>query len=203
MHSDGSYITRLTTTNYHDERPSWSPDGSKIAFESSREDVPGNAEIYVMNADGTNQTRLTNSSDVARLRFEFGGGQSVFVDRNSNTSPHWSPDGTKIAFVMYRGVQEDCDRECLLTTQTLWEIYVMDADGSNETRLTDSSSVSDTGDRRNSNPRWSPDGSKIIFDSNRDHGGDVYVMDADGSNQTRLVEWDKSDYVGDWGPAVP
>ena len=32
---------------------------------------------------------------------------------------------------------------------------------------------------------------------------DVYVMDADGANQTRLVEWDKEDYVGDWGPAAP
>jgi Tol biopolymer transport system component len=80
----------------------------------------------------------------------------------------------------------------------------MDSDGSNQTRLTDSSSISDTGDRYNMNPIWSPDGSKIIFESNRDHGYDIYVMDADGSNQTRLVGWYGSDYTGDWwGPAAP
>src|SRR5919109_5684276 len=74
---DGSEQTRLTDNDADDFDPTWSPDGTKIAFSSNRD---GNLEIYVMNADdGSEQTRLTdNSAD----------------DRNAN----WSPDGTKIAF---------------------------------------------------------------------------------------------------------
>jgi len=61
------------------------------------------------------------------------------------------------------------------------EIYVMDADGSNQTNLTNNAAADNV-------PRWSPDKSKIAFYSNRDDvNGEIYVMDADGSNQTRLT----------------
>ena len=56
----------------------------------------------------------------------------------------------------------------------------MDADGSNETRLTNTSADE-------VNPSWSPDGSRIVFESGRDEGWAIYVMDANGSNQTRLT----------------
>jgi Tol biopolymer transport system component len=58
MDADRSNQTRLTSNSDTDSWPSWSPDGSKIAFDSDRD---GNDEIYVMAADGSNQTRLTNS----------------------------------------------------------------------------------------------------------------------------------------------
>ncbi len=59
MNADGSNPIRLTDNPaHHGFFPSWSPDGTRIAFTSSRD---GNDEIYVMNADGSNQTRLTNS----------------------------------------------------------------------------------------------------------------------------------------------
>ena len=76
------------------------------------------------------------------------------------------------------------------------DIYVMDADGSNVKRLTYTS-----GERRASrNPRWSPDGKKIVFESNRDDGGavNIYVMDADGSNVRRLTSHKGRDYVPRW-----
>jgi Tol biopolymer transport system component len=62
------------------------------------------------------------------------------------------------------------------------QIYVMDADGSNQTRLTSNSDIDWA-------PAWSPDGSKIAFTSTpgRDGKWEIYVMDADGSNQTRLT----------------
>ena len=57
MNPDGSGLTRLTSTD-QDAFPTWSPDGTRIAFASHRD---GNWEIYVMNADGANQTNITNN----------------------------------------------------------------------------------------------------------------------------------------------
>ena len=81
-----------------------------------------------------------------------------------------------------------------------YEIYVMDADGSNQTNLTNSNDLYERF------PSWSPDGTKIIFTSagvrlvfgGADGNGDIFVMDADGSNQTRLTNNSASDMYPDW-----
>ena len=75
MHPDGTGKTQLTNTG-NNEQPSWSPDGTRIVFVSTRD---GNHDIYVMDADGANPTRLTNNTD-------------------TEGGPVFSPDGTKIAF---------------------------------------------------------------------------------------------------------
>lgn len=80
MESDGSNQTRLTSQSAFDDYPTWSPDGSSIAFASQRD---GNMEIYVMNSDGSDQTRIT--SDISK-----------------DEVPSWPPDGNKIAFVSDR-----------------------------------------------------------------------------------------------------
>src|SRR6266516_5908769 len=80
INSNGTGLTRLTTDPAYDASPTWSPDGSKIAFMSLRD---GNGEIYVMNADGTNPVALTNHA-------------------GSDEQPAWSPDGRKIAFASNR-----------------------------------------------------------------------------------------------------
>jgi len=67
------------------------------------------------------------------------------------------------------------------------EIYVMDADGSNQTRLTTNSSL-------DVEPSWSPNGSKIAFNSDRDGNKEIYVMNADGSNATRLTNNSTREY---------
>ncbi len=76
---------QLTDTQAWDSSPSWSPDGKKIVFQSSRD---GNNEIYIMGADGTGQSNLTRNAA-------------------SDVSPAWSPDGSKIAFVSDRDGDED------------------------------------------------------------------------------------------------
>ena len=97
MGADGSSPTRLTNDDAAlDTQPAWSPDGTKIAFSSDRD---GNFEIYVMQPDGSNPTRLTNNLSL-------------------DGEPNWSPDGTRMVFVTQRDIP------------SLWEIYVMDADGS-------------------------------------------------------------------------
>ena len=80
----------------------------------------------------------------------------------------WSPDGNKIAFAAGKAGTGE------------WDIYIMDADGSNVKKLTEHLA----GDLW---PTWSPDGERIAFMSSRD-GYDIYVMDADGSNVKRLTD---------------
>ena len=79
--STGQGVHRLTYARGADEDPAWSPDGEKIAFDSDRADPDGgSADLYVMNADGSDQHKLTNTGDVSDVRAA------------------WSPDGTRIAF---------------------------------------------------------------------------------------------------------
>lgn len=83
MNSDGTGQTNLSNNpEANASNPSWSPDGPKIAFESDRD---GDLDIYIMNADGTGQNRLTDSEPSAEADLE----------------PSWSSDGTKITFARF------------------------------------------------------------------------------------------------------
>ena len=176
------------------------PAAGKIAFVSGRD---GNFEVYVMNADGSGQTNLTNNPDVdflpawspdgSRIAFESardgnpgiyvmnadGSGQTRLTDNPGDLAPAWSPDGSRIAFTSDRDGNN--------------EIYVMNSDGSGQTRFTDN--PADDG-----LAAWSPDGSRIAFTSDRDGNFEVYVMNADGSGQTRLTDNPAFDGVAAWSP---
>jgi WD40 repeat protein len=190
MNADGTNETTITSPSAgHDRFPAWSPDGSKIAFSSSRDTCVSNpdvcnSQIYTINADGTNLTRITNdpfnesnpawSPDGSKIAVEAAGITVFNADGTNPTpltsdpedaSPAWSPDGTKIAFSPSR----DGNRE----------VYVMNADGTNQTNLTNNLG-------QDGSPSWSPDGTKIAFTSSRDGYVAVYTMNADGTNQTRL-----------------
>lgn len=167
---DGTDLKQLTTEANPDNSlfPTWSPDGSKIAYSSTRDRSSFGLDIWVMDADGSNQTRLTDAA-------------------GQNGRASWSPDGSKIAYASIVDVVAGGD-----TTQ-VGEIWVMNADGSSPTALTSDGAFANS-------PSWSPDGSKIVFQSNRDGTDQLYVMNADGSGITRLTNGEWGDQLPAWSP---
>jgi hypothetical protein len=152
--SNGDAGARLTSDPAIDKAPAWSPDGTKIAFESDR---GGAFEIYVMNADGSNPVQITSTGGSFR--------------------PAWSPDGTRIAFSSPRDGKG--------------EIYAVNVDGTGLVNLTNDEL--DDGDAA-----WSPDGTKIAFRKGDPFSSNIYVMSTDGSGATQLT----TDPLGtDAGPA--
>jgi Tol biopolymer transport system component len=206
INPDGTGAVDLTntltaTTN---DKATWSPDGQRIAFRSTRS---GSSDVYTMNADGLGVTRLT-------------------TDPRTDTDPAWSPDGQKIVFAGPPGPSGDLS----LYGSDIW---VMNADGSNKVDVTNNpncfeysgpawspggtkiafvrAGVSSCDSEPNihsptifvmnadgtglsgglaggESPDWSPDGSKIAFTG-------VYVMNPDGTGITKVTSGNR------WWPA--
>jgi Tol biopolymer transport system component len=172
--------------------PAFSPDGRRIAYSSRR---AGSFDIYVANADGTGERRLTAtdeddrrpsfSPDGRRILFARGDQGDLYVmdadgsdvqrltrDPAAETEPAWSPDGRWVAFV-HRAPGSDAR-----------EIWIVRADGGERRRLTALRAASH-------GPSWSPDGTRIAFTSNvRDSRFEIYVVGVDGSGLRRVTHSD-------------
>ena len=142
----------FTNTSLH---PSWSPDGSKIAYTCGRLNPPYTADICVMNADGTNPVRLTGNG--------FRNVTGNYLGDNSRR-PFWSPDGSKIAF--------ECSGAARGRNNAWNAVCVMNADGTNPVR------VYADGFFMLADLAWSPDGSKIAYLRNGAEGskGDTRIF---------------------------
>jgi Tol biopolymer transport system component len=200
VNANGTDLIRLTHSPAFEFDPSWSPDGTQIAYRSDRGDE---SEIWVMNANGTGQRRLTAglspawSPDGSSIAYSSpghdpnpplsgisimnadGSGQHRVPNTDGGEYPSWSPDGKRIAF------------NSNLTGDHV--MYIVDVDGSNLVNL---SSVGEGWQ-----VQWSPDGRSILFTSHRDHPDnytDVYVMRPDGSGVKRLTH--TRAYTPAWSP---
>lgn len=166
----------------------FSPSGKEIALTLSKD---GNAELYVINLQGTILRRLTNDPGIdTSPTWSPSGGQIAFVSNRGgspqiyvmssggggarrvtftgsyNQEPSWSPRGNKIAFT----ARDD---------KGAYDIFTIDAGGGNLKRLTQ-------GQGNNKSPSWSPDGRLIVFSSSR---GGLWVMNTDGLNQHRISKF--------------
>jgi Tol biopolymer transport system component len=121
INADGTDLTRLTRSPEPEFDPTWSPDGTQIAFRFERN---GDSEIWLMNADGSQRRRLTRG-----------------------LSPAWSPDGSKIVYASPGEIPCPPGRGLRCTG-----LSIMNADGSGQHRL----SHTDGGEY----PSWSPTGSE-------------------------------------------
>ncbi len=165
---DGSDLQRLTNYGVYTAEGILSPDGKTIVFTSTKD---GDLDIYTMNVDGTNVKRLTNTPG-------YDGG------------PWWSPDGTKI---VYRAHHPKDSAELAQYNELLAEnmirpskveLFVMDADGSNQTQITNLGGA-------NFGPSWTPDGQRILFSSNhtnpRSRDFNLYIVNLDGTGLTQIT----------------
>ena len=193
-----------------DNWPDWSPDGSKIIW--WHQGTGGNFDVFVMNADGSNQVNLTSENSGGDLNAAWSpDGTEIVLDSNYQTDTgfselivmdaagttfrqlthngaqfdNWgkfSPDGARIAWTHDNGVHS--------------AIYTMDAaTGNNVFTVTPDTIEAFTAE-------WSPDGTRLVFvDSSCDTCQDLWVIDADGSNLTQLTKTpNEAEFRPGWSP---
>lgn len=202
----GANPMKLTKDTEAENYPSWSPDGTRLAYQR---DFNGSA-IYVINEDGTGEHRLSPTPGV-------------------DVTPSWSPDGTKLVYArLYQPPQPNVPpttdirimnsdgtgdhvvlANTLFSVEPRWsvknqivfmslmngagslQIYVMNADGTALRQLTTAAN--------NGDPVWSPDGTRITFGSDREGGNklNLFAINADGSQVTQLTHFQTPYEAGD------
>lgn len=211
MNSDGSDPALVTSNPWpsqwvSDSAPSWSPDGTEIAFDRYQD---GHDDLFVVNVDGTGLRQLTTgpydenavwSPDGTKIAFDgFDGAtknQQVFVvnadgtgrqrltgTRNaSNAEPAWSPDGAALAY------QRMAD-----SFFAPGHLHVMNDDGSGDHAIT-------TGSSDDGNPKWSPDSTLIAFDRDVGASQDLWVVNPNGTGARQVTNTGELNVFPSWQP---
>ena len=200
---DGSVPRRVTRTKWHDVSPAWSPDGSRIAFVSHREDGP---RVFTIAPDGSDERSVAPNASV------------------QPNAPVWSPDGSRLAFVAeepecvarewvdtYPANKSQYVTHAVVRMIYRESLYTADPDGSNLAKL-DWPSGADVAPRTRygrqhlDDPEqdvgffeWSPDGRQVAF-AGRFYGekGGIYIANADGSETRLIIDFAKASLFEDY-----
>ena len=204
MNADGTGRVNLTQTGGRNQEPTWSPDGTRIAFSRSQ----NGQDLWVMNADGTAQMNLTDSPDSfegtpawspdgSRILFfaADNGVDHLYVIHPDGTGRArltndpadeefgtWSPDGSRVAFISTRAGGA--------------KVFTMNADGSNAVRLTPDDGSADY------IPSWSPGGDRIVFMNDATGDAELFVINVDGTGLVNISNQPTFEITGAqaWGP---
>ncbi|WP_256623670.1 TolB family protein [Methanolobus chelungpuianus] len=201
INPDGSGATKLYSTLSWIGEPVFDPSGTKIyyATESKTTYSARYVSLHVMNADGSDNVKLTGTSDcrdpsvspdgrsIAYLS-KLAGNYDIWVmdvntrksvqvtdSKGDESSPSWSPDGTRLIY-SFAG-----------------DIYTQEPDAAKAVRLTDDGF-------NNIEPSYSPDGDMIVFSSDRDGSYDLWIMHADGTHMKKLTMDRSSERAPVWSP---
>ncbi|HEY4611747.1 MAG TPA: DPP IV N-terminal domain-containing protein, partial [Bacteroidota bacterium] len=167
MNADGSHLVNLSRNPSDDRLPAWSPDGRRVAFVSNR--GQDQVDLYMMDIDGGNIRRLTDNKLYEEV-------------------PAWSPDGKRLAFTREVPVPGDT------SGAPHYDIFVMNADGTGEVRLTNLEGFA-------SGAAWSPDGKRIAFYlAEGKKISDIFIMDNDGKNIQNVTNDSTENYSPSWSP---
>ena len=206
---DGRAARRLTSDPAFESCPAYSADSRFIAYCSSAGAAPGVSEIWVMKQNGKDQHAVTHmgafssfpdfspdgetiaftsgpnplaTTDIDIIRTDGTGLRTLTSDAADDRFPAYSPDGHQIVFLSNR--------------TGIFQVWMMDADGSGQTQLTFDAVPKDQV------PDWSPDGSHIAYvaDSRGGPGGDIWVVKADGSDQHAITSGPGNVIGAAWSP---
>lgn len=156
---------------YRNSDPTWSPDGQRLAFISDRRDWESRAQIFVINADGSQPRQVTT---IPLVRSCWGPCGPI--------SPRWSSDGTKLAYTL-AGISSPEHRE----------VHVVPVDGSGDILITSSGGMDEQ-------PAWSPDGMRLAFASFRGGWPAIYLVNVDGSGLVPLTKHEDYAFYPQWLP---
>ena len=187
--ADGSDQTPLTPADDYVREPSWSRDGTKLAYIKRPQQGSGR-ELYVRDIatgaetlipDGTGAADPVWNYDGTRIAFSKSvrgntsiywvyadgspGGEKLSQDGQDARDPAYSPDGQQLVYSVVTSSGQGAP--CPVNLES--DLWRMDADGGNPEQLTD-------GECASANPSWSPDGSRIAFDSTRANGSHLYIL---------------------------
>jgi dipeptidyl aminopeptidase/acylaminoacyl peptidase len=206
---DGRFAPRqITAVGFNSRLPRWSPDGSSLAFLSSRPGSQSDTSILAGAA----------RPQIFLLRMDGGEAHPVSHLPNGVSAFQWAPDGQRLAALSRTGASDQTtgsrksdvrhyQRILFYSNETGWyddrrsHIFIIDSASGQHTRLT-------SGDEWNdSDPQWSPDGSKIAFVSDRtghefdgSHNKDIWVISKEGGALTKISDHEFEDDQPRWSP---